>query len=348
MNWTGVHLWATTGAALCLAFATAWLLPGGTAGWLAAAVFWSGLPIGGLFLILTMHLVPGRWAKDYADLIKPALVLLAPALFAFVPVGIGVHGLYPWAEAAASDAPHPVYFTTVFFAVRTVLFFGLLAVVSVGFLFLERLSTTISVVGLVVLSLGGMVLYADWLMSLDGDFHSSEFGLYVLSIQVTVALTCLMPVRLSRQLPETRIGMHGGLLLTAILFWIYLAFMQLLIIWSTNLPSTTSWYLERGEGGWGALFALISVLQIVPGFLLLFGPVRNSRRWLTGFCIAVAVAKWLEILWIALPGHGGGAVVSALTGSIGLGLLFVAVLGGRRGRASAPQSSGEVSVGRET
>jgi hypothetical protein len=42
----------------------------------------------------------------------------------------------------------------------------------------------------------------------------------------------------------------GGLLLAFVLLWVYMGYSQYIIIWSGDLPSETSFYLHRQQGGW--------------------------------------------------------------------------------------------------
>ncbi|MCO6187783.1 hypothetical protein [Rhizobium sp. L1K21] len=315
-----------------LALLAAFMMPGGLYGWLTAIFFWSSFPIGGLLLILMMQLIPGRWTHEYADGIEPLLFLFPLALILFLPVVLSTVDIYPWAQEGSGRSAR-IYFSTSFFVLRTVCFFAAATLISIALLWRPHWSTPVAVLGLILLSVGGMVVYSDWLMSLTHDFHSSGFGLYVLSIQATIALCGLILLRMFRPLSDTAYGLHGGLLLCALLLWIYFAFMQFFIIWSTDLPNEVAWYLIRAEGVWNILIWVIAMLHFIPAFLLLFAPLRRGRYWLAGFAVSVLIGKWLETLWIVLPGHeNGSSVLVATLSFVGLGGLSLIVAFAARAR----------------
>jgi hypothetical protein len=187
-----------------------------------------------------------------------------------------------------------------------------------------RWSVPAASAGLIAFVLLNTAVSVDWLMSLEPEFRSSGFGLYVLSVQCTIALSLLL-VMPSTAPGGVRDGTLGALLLTALLLWAYFAFMQYLVIWSGNLPQGAEWYKRRGSGGWAAVEYALAVLQLAPAFLLGFPPVRRSRTWLAACAYAVLVGKALEISWLVLPATGSGplAIAAAVLAFVGLGVLAV-------------------------
>ena len=55
-------------------------------GWLAAFVFWSGIPIGSLVLLLIHRLVGGRWGEALAPALRPAALFVPLAAIVFIPI----------------------------------------------------------------------------------------------------------------------------------------------------------------------------------------------------------------------------------------------------------------------
>ncbi len=283
------------------------------AGWLAAFAFWSSLPIGALGLLMMMWVIPGPWRAELAPLAETALLLLPLAALAALPMLLGVPLLYDWMHEA-SHGYRAVYLSWPGFALRTVVFFLCLGVLA--FLLNGR------PVWAGALSAGGLILYVllattvavDWLMSLEPAFHSSGFGLYVLSIQMNIALAWLIVARLSAGGAAARTGLLGALMLCGLLFWAYLAFMQYFIIWSDNLPHTVQWYQRRAAGGWSLLEYAIGALGLGPLVLLLFPPLRAGTRALLVLSLAVLAGKAIEFAWIVLPIlHDDLAVAGAST-----------------------------------
>jgi hypothetical protein len=288
--------------------------------WLAAAVFCSGVPIGALPLLLMMRLIPGAWAEALMPTAEAQILLLPTAALALLPVLLGLGPIYRWAGAAPASAFQAAYLIPWFFALRTVLWFGCLTAVAAVLLRRRAWSTPVACAGLAVYAVFGTAIAVDWVMSLDPSFHSSGFGLYLLSIQAAVALAAMIlacPVaRASRHAP-----ILGALLLTTVLLWAYLAFMQYVIIWSGNLPEGVRWYEGRAGAGWTIVLWGIALLHLGPLLLLLLPPVRGSVRALRPLAATVLAGKAAECAWLVLPADGGTAALPA-------GLAFVAATAG--------------------
>ena len=94
----------------------------------------------------------------------------------------------------------------------------------------------------------------------------------------------------------------GNLLLTFTMLWAYLAFAQLLVIWSGDLPHEISWYLHRIADGWKAVPILLFLFHfLVPFFLLLS---RNNKRRveiLTAIAAMILVGHVLQTWWLIAP-----------------------------------------------
>jgi hypothetical protein len=314
-------------------------------GWLAATAFWTSVPFGGLCLAMMMRVIPGAWREELlpgAD----AAALLTPLTFILIlPVLILVPAIYPWASPAAAGA---LYLNHAFFAARTiaaVVCFTLLAVLPI---LRPAAALRVSLAGLILFVLIDSVIAVDWLMSLEPDFHSSGFGLYILSIQLTAALSWLILVRLAGGEEGTRTSLLASLLLTALLLWAYMAFMQYFITWSDNLQPGVRWYARRAGGVWSALEYGVAALGLLPAFLLIFAPVRRRPAMLAWLCGAVLLGKAIEIAWIVLPSAADPALAAgvALLALTGLGLLAPAAFAGAarlRPALAAKASLGEAA-----
>jgi hypothetical protein len=317
-------------AALMLALVS----PGAAlAGWLMGFVFWSAIPIGALALLMMMRLVPGGWRDELSSPAQTALLLLPLAAVAALPVLAGIHALYGWADDPPKGGFRSFYLVPWFFALRTAMMFAGTIILAVLLVLRPAWSVPLSAAGLVAFVLLDTTIVVDWLMSLDVGFHSSGFGLYVMSIQMTIAIAALIFARLAASDAGAHTRILGGLLLTTLLIWAYFAFMQYFIIWSGDLPQGVRWYQRRADGPWSAVEYAIGALQLTPAFLLFFPPVREHRRWLLALTLAVLAGKVLEMAWLVLPTvavGGATALASAVLCLLGLGLLTLT--GFRQGR----------------
>jgi hypothetical protein len=297
-------------------------------GWLAAFVLWSSVPIGALVLLPMLRLIPGAWREEL-ELPAQAMSFLLPlVLLAALPILLGAGVLFPWANVPR-EGFQDIYLTRGFLAVRTLLFFGALGTIAVLLPTRPASSTLVASAGLIVVVLLDTLFAVDWIMSLEPDFHSSGFGLYVLSIQVTTALPVLIALRLLTGGAHARHGILAGLLLTALLFWAYFAFMQYVIIWSGNLPHQVAWYQHRGTGLWSAAMIATGLLSLAPACLLLLPVARHRGAWLCALAGVVLAGKAIEVAWLVMPPYATLAITlpAALLALGGLGAASVAILG---------------------
>lgn len=298
--------------------------PSALRGWLAAFAFWTAIPVGGLLLAMMMRLVPGTWRGEFERSAKATLCLLPLAAAASVPVLAGLAALYP----RIGDVTRGLYWVPWAFVMRTALFFACTIALSL-LLLMRQMTPGLAGAGLVLFVLLDTTVAADWLLSLDAEFHSSGFGLYVLAIQATTAMAVLILLRVARGNASDN-GTAGSLLLTSLLLWGYLAFMQYFITWSDNFATGAAWYGRRATGVWSAVEIVVVAIGLGPILLLLFPRIRHARRWLIVLAGATLVGKSLEMGWLVLPAGENGArtAVVTLLSFGGLGALSVACAAG--------------------
>ena len=91
------------------------------------------------------------------------------------------------------------------------------------------------------------------------------------------------------------------MLAAAVLAWLYLHFMQYLVIWYGNLPEEIRWYQHRAEGGWLWLTWLLGAGQSLV-FTALLWPFSQRRRVLMVLATATLLLGLAEGVWMSLPG----------------------------------------------
>jgi hypothetical protein len=81
-----------------------------------------------------------------------------------------------------------------------------------------------------------------------------------------------------------------------------MAFSQLIIIWSANLPREVTWYLIRMTGGWLWVELLALALLFVFPFIILLSPqTKRNPRILFWLAASVIAASLLEYYWQVIP-----------------------------------------------
>ena len=79
------------------------------------------------------------------------------------------------------------------------------------------------------------------------------------------------------------------MMLAFVLLWVYMSYSQYIIIWSGDLPSETSFYLHRQQGGWKVFaWGLIVLHFALPFLLLLFGGIKRRAGPLSCDCRTAA------------------------------------------------------------
>ena len=310
-------VWIVAGAGLLLA-ALGWVLDPAHfyGGWLAAFTLVSAWPLGSLALLLIHPLTGGRWGKA----VRPALLIglcafpvLLPAL---LPIVAGLPQLYEWARPGA-QIDNGFYLNIPFAAVRGAIYlvtwFGLAALVLAG------AAPRVAAPGLFVLAITFSFAAIDTTMSLDPHFSSSIYGMIGACGAALLALSAAVLLSASAVSSETRADL-GKLLLALVILWIYLDFMQLLIIWQSDLSDEAPWYLVRSRGFWGGVRIAIALGHVVlPIALLLSSKQQKSLRTVTGVAALLIAMEVLRTWWTVLPAFGRGIGWIDLASMIGLG-----------------------------
>jgi hypothetical protein len=295
--------------------------------YLSAYIFWIGIPVGCLALLMLHHLVGGRWGFMIQRVLEAAIQTLPLMALLFVPLLFGLPDLYPWArsEVVAADPAlqqKAGYLNIPFFVARTVFYFAVWIIL--GRLLVnwsqqqDRTGDATLTLRLQQLSGPGLVLYGltvsfaalDWMMSLEPKWYSTIFGMiFMVSFGLAALALAILATRfletespLDRVVSPDRWHDLGNLLLALVMFWAYLNFSQFLLIWSENLAEEIPWYLHRIGGGWEWV-ALVSILFqfALPFVLLLSRNTKRNSRTLAAVAGAILFMHWLDILWMVAP-----------------------------------------------
>ena len=295
--------------------------------YLAAYLFWAGVALGSLALLMLHHLVGGRWGHAIQRVLEAAASTLPCLALFFLPILLNLPGLYIWAQPGAAERIHllhhkALYLNVPFFWVRTLFYFAVWITLS-GLL--RRWSLEQDRTGdagitrrLQVLSGPGLVLYGltvtfaafDWVMSIEPQWFSTIYGVIFIVGQGLAALAfAIVVTRLladRRPLADTLTPNHfhdlGNLLLAFVMLWAYVAFSQYLVIWSGNIPEEIIWYVNRMAGGWRLLaFALIGLHFILPFLLLLSRTTKRHARGLFAVAVGILVMRMVDLFWVVSP-----------------------------------------------
>lgn len=334
-------------------------------GYLFGFLFWFGITLGSLAILMLHHMVGGAWGFVIRRLMEATTRTLPTMLLLFLPLfagGViswldnhsawGLHTIYEWAtpEAAQDEillhkAP---YLNMPFFLARTLFYFALWYIFAyvvnlrsvqqdkTGDPEITRKLQLISGPGIIML--GGTVTFAsvDWLMSLEPHWFSTIYGLIILeSFALSSLAFAVLTLRfagryepLSSVVSKKHFHDLGNLLLAFVMLWAYLNFSQYLITWSGNLPEEIPWYLHRSQGGWQYVALLLVVFHFaLPFVLLLSRTIKTRARTLSILAGTLLLLRAVDLHFLIVPALEHHVSISwiDLTAFIGIGGIWLGV-----------------------
>lgn len=318
--------------------------------WLWAVVFYVGLSVGCMAILMMQYLSGGAWGlviRRVCEAVARTLPLLA---LLFVPIAFGIGSLYVWShsDVVARDEilQHKhIYLNVPFFLIRAVFYFAVWIVL--GFLMNkwsaehDRTGDLMAYRKLQIWSGPGLALYAftvtfasfDWLMSLDPHWYSTIFGVLVMGGQglSAMAFIVFVMVLLSRRPPllgivgPAHLQDLGKLLFTFVMLWAYFSFSQLLIVWAGNLTEEIPWYLQRLNGGWQYIGGLLIIFHFaLPFALLLSRTLKRAARTVAQIAALLLAMRFVDCYWLVAPDFNRGFHLSWMdfAAPIGIGGLW--------------------------
>lgn len=295
--------------------------------YLVGFIFWIGITVGSLALLMLQHLTGGVWGLVIRRVLEAGTRTLPLMVLLFLPIVIGLKQIYPWTSGAfMSQTPalqqKAQYLNPTFFVGRAVLYFLLWSALAwlLNSLSIRQDRTAeksirkrlqiVSGPGLVFVIVSITFASIDWVMSLEPAWSSTIFGLIFVAAWSLSALSFTIVVMswLSKRPPMNVVAQPahfhdwGNLLLALVMLWTYFAFSQYLLIWSGNLPEETTWYVARKHGGWGVIALAIVILQFAFPFLtLLSRAAKKSSDRLATLAVLILVMRVIDVIWLIEP-----------------------------------------------
>src|SRR6266550_2825535 len=336
----GLQQWALSigGVALLVSILGAVRSPGDFyQSYLMSFLFFLGLTVGSLGLVMLQHLTSGHWGIIIRRPLESAMRTLPLMAAAFLPIAfIGMKYLYgawldpekvkkePLSDFQRGYLTHNGYLT------RAVMYFAIWLLLM--FIFnrlsrqqdadredraLRRRLNMLAGPGIIVYVFAMSFAAIDWVMSLSPHWASTIYGfLFVVGQLISsMALMIAVVVLLARAEPLAGIlqkrHLHdlGKLLLAFVMLWAYCDFSQLLIIWSGNQPEEISFYRTRLYGGWGVVAVIVLVFHFfVPFFLLLSQDVKRNAKVLSKIALWLIFMRLVDLFWMTRPEFTSRAV----------------------------------------
>lgn len=318
--------------------------------YLIAFVYWLGLSIGGITLVMANNSASARWNVTVRR-IGEAFGAVVP-LFAilFLPLLLGAKHIWLWTDPshATEEQAHLIahkaaYLNLPSFTIRALVYFAIWTAYSYRLRSLSILQDRTGDPGLTArmrwLSPSGIVLFVlsftfasfDWLMSLQPTWYSTIFGLYIYAgaFVASLALVCVVVAYLrAAQTPWGRLltvdQQHnlGKLLLAFVAFWAYMQFSQYMLIWAGNLPEELTWIVVRSKGVWRPIGQFIIFGHFIIPFFLLLSRDLKRKPALALIGLWMLFVHYVDLYWVVMPAadyQHVGLHLSHFTAFIGVG-----------------------------
>ena len=177
-----------------------------------------------------------------------------------------------------------------------------------------------------------------WIMSIDAHWYSTMYSWYTFASTFVsgMSLIALFVIYLKNQgqleyVTEEHLHDVGKFMFAFSVFWTYLWFSQYMLIWYSNQPEETKYFVERigtaqKSGPYHAIFFLNLILNFVCPLLILMK--RGAKRnWglLTVMAVLIIFGHWLDLYQMLMPGTlHGNAHMSCF--EFGVPCLFVGII----------------------
>lgn len=326
-------------------------------GYLIGFGFAWAIVLGSLFFVGLQHAVGAVWSvvlRRVGEMFAAPVFWLA---LLFLPVLLtallGDHTVFPWqdkADPAGKLAVHNkgTYLNETSFIIRTIAFFAIWLFFSWFFVrgslkqddggspgTTSRLRKASPIF---LILFGFTVTFAsfDWYMSLEPNWFSTIYGVYVfggmtLSALAVITIALHLMKRSGMIAPELIRRDHvyslGALMFAFTCFWGYIAFSQFMLIWYANMPEETVYFVKRIRNGWGGVtVALAFVRFVIPFFMLLSRQTKMDLGKLAGIGAFLLFGQLFDLYWLVMPNYFGEGGPSLGYQEIGPILLFSGVL----------------------
>ena len=322
------------------------------ANWILWTIYLLTIGLGNLFMVALERLVGAHWSvpmrrvpERIASLIPLGIPLLIIAFF-------GVPVLFPWTHAEAAHNPILIqkapWLNLPFFAIR------LAACALVWLLFYSffvrgslRQDTSkdpaftlkarkLAPLFMVAFFFTVTILGFDWISSLEPEWYSDMFGVYIFAGSFVTGVAAMAQGVLAllrrNRLPGVQSKHYynlGTLGLAFTVFFSYIGFAQYMLIWYANLPEEVIWFKHRIDGAWFPVSLLLPLFHFFIPFFLLVGALGKKSPKILGLAtLSILIGHFVDLYWLIFPILGsqplfGWPELSMGCLFLGLGLLQI-------------------------
>ncbi len=307
--------------------------------------YFTAIAMGAAFFVVVHILGEGGW--------QTSIQRIPEAISQYVPIGgvtmllvlVGMHDIYHWTHPDPDDTIllgkvpflNPVFFsirTIVYIAVWTFLVFKIrkMSLASDSSTDIKLFTKTRNWAGvfIVLFAITSSTSAWDWIMSIDSHWFSTLFGWYmfVSSFVAAVAMIIILLFVLRKMgymehVNEEHMHDLGKYLFGFSIFWAYLWVSQYLLIWYSNIPEETIYFVQRQEDFGMIFWANVIINFLAPFLILMARGTKRKMNWLLIAAVIVFFGHWIDMYVAIWPGTLGHADFGIL--EIGMTTLVLGV-----------------------
>ena len=334
--------------------------------------FFTGLSLAGLFFLALQYASESGWGVTVKRVMEAVTTYLPIGLGAMVLMlllgAFKIHHLYEWMDQSVYDKASPHYDEIIagkkgylnlpFFFLRTAAYVFV-------WMYFQRLfrkrsleadlngdnnylihfkNVKSAAIFIIFYGVTSSTVSWDWLLTIDVHWFSTMYGWYTFSgsfISAIVMIT-MLTIWLKRhgylqEVQESTIHDLGKWMFAISFLWSYLWFMQFMLIWYTNIPEESTYYVNRmitdiEVGGFNYRWPVWVTFFVNFTFPMIILMSRDSKRS-SGFLIFVGLiifcGHWMDTFNMIMPAtvhqywHIGIMEIFMFLGFLGLFLFTV-------------------------
>lgn len=183
-----------------------------------------------------------------------------------------------------------------------------------------------------------------WLMSIDAHWYSTMYSWYTFASTFVsgVSLVAIYVIFLKNQgkleyVTDEHLHDLGKFMFAFSIFWAYLWFSQYMLIWYSNQPEETRYFIDRigtaREAGpyKGIFFFNLIVNFLCPLLILMKRGTKRNWSMMTFMAVLVIFGHWIDFYQMVMPG-ALGAHAELMPFEFGIAALFIGVIMWSTGR----------------
>lgn len=177
-----------------------------------------------------------------------------------------------------------------------------------------------------------------WLMSIDAHWYSTMYSWYTFASTFVsgMSLIALFIIFLKNRgqleyVTEEHLHDIGKFMFAFSVFWTYLWFSQYMLIWYSNQPEETKYFIERigtadKSGPYHVLFFVNLILNFLcPLLILMKRGVKRNWTMVSVMAVLIIFGHWIDLYQMVMPGTMKDHAV-LMPFEFGIGALFIGII----------------------